>query len=807
MTGSGSMERWGKIVEELDAAGLGSLAAYVHDEATTAHAAPMSIPIIGETGSGKSALVARIFDADIAASFPQDVLESTARPVEVKYAPAGYRAVVHDDTDEWEECSDGDARWDALVRGKETISAGSRLEVGLPYEALAAWNVSIVDTPGMNTSTPELEGRTWAVAATAPVVIMAIPATSGVRRTDLDYLKSLGDNSSSVVIALTKVDQVPSGEMDRVIDDFWHRLGERDIKPLRILATSAVLGDDEQGGIAALRQILSEVTGTRRDHLVDHHVGGRVVAKLRNELSSLRLKQAALEAEALTVQTRGTGEENDIVAEGADQEADLRGAVGTLKARCERLRLESFNRMYEIGEETLQTVSKEMDALRTRDEVQRFADGAMRRYVLRWREGCIASAQDRLGVLDQAGAEAAKEVATQHFEQMEISTDWLQELPEGTVTHGSDRDLANVDDLHRSREDLLRQIDELKARAPTPEALEDVERALADTQAERDELEYEPQIDKKRLDQGKGQLREAGRILGKLADIALILVPIPTGGKVGGVLKNLPGGTKLVGGIKKYNGLIAAHDKWLRGAVKGVKHLPKPLQNRLPTAPSGKMSAQAALGWVKKVADNLSLETWGERLGGAVGGWLNPDKVIEVENEEVRQAFLKRRKPYDDAVFKLGHERKKIRLQQDHIERRLREKSDELKHVDQQTVSLEQQRKELERRRQALDAKEQASTAKAALMDQLGYQLLTYNQDTLFADIRQAVSAGFDAANKAIEGHLGERVNEIKSEVQAALKEARAKREQGETAVKEARNKNQTMRSALESALKQLEAL
>ena len=92
-------------------------------------------------------------------------------------------------------------------------------------------------------------------------------------------------------------------------------------------------------------------------------------------------------------------------------------------------------------------------------------------------------------------------------------------------------------------------------------------------------------------------------------------------------------------------------------------------------------------------------------------------------------------------------------------------------------------------------------------MDQLGYQLLTYNQDTLFADIRQAVSAGFDAANKAIEGQLGERVNEIKSEVQAALKDARAKREQGETAVKEARNKNQTMRSALESALKQLEAL
>ena len=78
---------------------------------------------------------------------------------------------------------------------------------------------------------------------------------------------------------------------------------------------------------------------------------------------------------------------------------------------------------------------------------------------------------------------------------MGISTDWLQELPAGTVTHRSDRDLANVDDLHRSREDLLHQIDELKAHAPTTEALEDIERALSDTQAERDELIYKPQMD------------------------------------------------------------------------------------------------------------------------------------------------------------------------------------------------------------------------------------------------------------------------------------------------------------------------
>ena len=337
-----SMEHWRKIVETLGAAGLDSLAAYVRDESNTAHAAPLSIPIIGERGSGKSALVARIFGVDTPTSFPRDVLESTARPVEAKYAPTGYRAVVLDDTGEWEDCSEDDARWDALVRGKETLSDGSHLEVGLRCEDLATWNASIVDTPGMNTNTPKLEGRAWAAAATAPVVILTIPATSTGRRTDIDYLDSLGDNSASVVIVLTKTDQLPSGSIDRVIDDFRNRIAERGISPLGILATS-VEWDDDQGGIVALRQVLSEVTGMRRDHLVARHVGGRVAAKLQIELSALVLKRTALESGALTKQEHGKIKERDIVAEGADQEADFRNAINTLTVRCKRLRLEAFN--------------------------------------------------------------------------------------------------------------------------------------------------------------------------------------------------------------------------------------------------------------------------------------------------------------------------------------------------------------------------------------------------------------------------------------------------------------------------------
>ena len=157
---------------------------------------------------------------------------------------------------------------------------------------------------------------------------------------------------------------------------------------------------------------------------------------------------------------------------------------------------------------------------------------------------------------------------------------------------------------------------------------------------------------------------------------------------------------------------------------------------------------------------------------------------------------------------RLELEQAKLKSRQDHINRRLlRKNAAEFENRREEAARLEKERRDLEANQQRLEVEEQATAAKVALMAQLSGQFLAHDGDSLFADIRRAVSVGFDSAHEALENHLRERVRAIKSEVQAALREARAKHAQGEAAVKEALEVNQKMRKALESTLSQLEAL
>ena len=775
MSGSSFRERWRQIVETVNEAGLHDLAAGIRRDAAAAHAAPLTIPIIGETGSGKSALVGRILGAD-SAVLPQGVLEATALAVEVKFALTEYRAVVRDDTGERDECGDDDTRWEALVRGREALPDGAHLEVGVACEELGTWNVSFVDTPGMNTDTPELEGRAWAAAATAPVVVLTIPAISAGRQTDVDYLESLGDNSACALIVLTKADEIPSDAEGRILDNFRNVIGERGIKPLGVLTTT-VTTDDGAGGITGLRRLLSEVTGRRREQLISHHVGGRVGANLRSELSTLRLNRCALESDASAVVARTAADAEDIVAEGADKETGLKAARDTLRVRYERLRLETFTRMDMVGRAVVDTVSDELVSLQSREEVMRFEEGRMRRHVLQWRGACIAAADDRLRALDQTVASIAQEVAAQHFERIDGARDWLRELPEGTFIRHADSDAESIEHLRGSREELLGQIADLKAQRPMDDDLARVERELGEQQEQRDAVVYQPQKEVIRLARGKQQWVDAGRVLGQIGDVALTLMPIPTGGKFAMALKKLPSGPKLVGAISRYNGLIAARDRWLHGLL-------------------------AAPG-LTKLVKNLSLETWGERLGAAVGDCLEPDKEVEIENAEVRREYLARRKSYDDTIVKLEHQHIKLRSRQEYVDRRLQEGHRELGEL----TRLEQERDQLQARRRALDAEEQVATAKEGLRVHLYHQLLSRDQGSMFADLRSAVTAAFDAAHEALDRDLRESVTRIKAEVETAVQEAQAMRAQGEAAVKEALDDSRTKIAALQDALDQVAAL
>ena len=110
--------------------------------------------------------------------------------------------------------------------------------------------------------------------------------------------------------------------------------------------------------------------------------------------------------------------------------------------------------------------------MQTRHEVQRLAEhGSIQPLRFAVAGSVYCRGRRSLEALDQEGTKVAKNVATQHFEQIGILTDWLQELLGGNGYSSLRLGIGKGSRICVVPErTMLRQIDELKAQTPRDEA-------------------------------------------------------------------------------------------------------------------------------------------------------------------------------------------------------------------------------------------------------------------------------------------------------------------------------------------------
>ena len=804
---------WQAVATTLESAGLHEHAHHVLELRQRFRDVPLDICVVGETKAGKSTLLERLIGPVAQNSLPKDVVEATARSVTIRPSYARMMAAVGAGADQEIESEE---RWDALVRGAEPIPERAHLELGLQSDLLRAWNVHLEDTPGLNSSTPGLRDRTWTSCRKASVVLFAMPAFAIGRRTDLDFLDSLRMMVGNIYVVLTQIDKagIHSQEDPRLADlvrAAESALGKRGLATLGTLATSCKRDNDDEAGITALRRTLTKATSDFRLDLVDRAMAVEVRQRLNATLRDLTLRRSLLEDENRDAVREAIKALEESEQGLAAKKREVSAAIGRVENRAEVLRLEALAAASEAGSDVTRLVLRDLDSITNASEMESYLSAGLRVRLDAFRERCIAASQHGLEQLAADGEQTSADLLQELFGQNGFDKMWNPAFTSADDTNSQDAIPSDDADpemaaLEQQREHLLQEIERLRGTGVDAETVASLREELKLAQDARADVVYEPVVKEVTLSQGKADFAEAGRVAGILGDIALTVAPIPVKGKFGAMLAKVPGGAKVVKGIEKYNSLIFRRDRALRSLVSTTKKVPKYVSLDLPDVPKGPVSNKTARAWLGKILDNLSLETWGERLGGALGEMVSPDKSVTIEDPEAKRDFERAVKPLNDEIHALRVKFGAAQMESMRRDAELAVDQQRLARVDRLITSAQADAKA--RTQEESDHKRalQLLMRKRDLVQGATGQLQSRQKGTLLSAARASIDSAFDHAKHELVASVGDRLDKDLERLRRQVEQAERTRRADENGAAEAMAAIDKQEVALKHALEKLES-
>lgn len=641
---------WNETLQALRENGLSELSDALARDWMLSRDQRLQAPILGAMKAGKSSLLNALLGLEGDASLPQDVLQVNARPVYLSYEPILYQAISDQNAMALEPVNDRD-RWVGLVRGDLPLPADARLEMGVPSPWLEDLPLSLIDTPGINTPSEGYFEITWATVPDSHLAIFACQATQVGTESDRQFIEAVKRYAGGFIFVITQIDLVGArhwrdNEATRQVESLERVLAGLDIKPLAICPVSTRIADPEASGLENLKAVVATLVAEKREQILFRVLANRAARTLGEAADNLASQRALLGETS----QRGVEEfrlrRAELEARMMECQGEKHAEERKLRRRLEILQYETLDRISDLSSHVHERIQGQIDAIDDIDRLEKYLQTSLRAELDSWRAESLDILRDTLAQARGFSAESAEDRAQALSEELSRTFDKpLSFAPPPVVeVPNSDRYEAIVKELEAQREQLQAEMTELQSAVGDDDRMYQLQASLETRVQELQAIVYVPQKKEVVLDRGRSVFEQFGQLLGKAGDIVLTLAPIPAGKLK--FLKDLPGGVKMLQGIKRYNVIIGKKNALLK--------------NFAGSSPV-----------VSTFLDQLSVETWGRRAGSFLGNALTPDNVVSIEDPEVKKAYLEQIEPYERQIEHLKQEILRAELESGTASRRL----------------------------------------------------------------------------------------------------------------------------------------
>lgn len=182
---------------------------------------PLKVVLMGEVKAGKSTLLNALLGVEISY---MNVVEATAAILEVKYSQKEYAVIERKDNskEKYSDIKNLNAILDEKRNDQKFFNEIDKICIYTPIEKVK--EITIVDTPGLNTVTSENENRTKNYIANCDVIVWVMNGNHLGQSDVTDAINNIMDYGKPILCVVNRIDEV-DGEPEQLEDYVRDEMG------------------------------------------------------------------------------------------------------------------------------------------------------------------------------------------------------------------------------------------------------------------------------------------------------------------------------------------------------------------------------------------------------------------------------------------------------------------------------------------------------------------------------------------------------------------------------------------------------